>query len=105
MHHKIIHHVLILFKRLVSPSLLPSKLDQCRASLSANEESRDQLRRDISDIERRHNQIQDTAENYRREVTELRRNLADVTKERDTMSQSNSHLRESLRSAETEKIR
>lgn len=63
------------------------------------------MRRDISDIERRHNQIQDTAENYRREVTELRRSLADVTKERDTMSQSNSQLRESLRSAETEKIR
>lgn len=81
------------------------QLDQCRASLSANEESRDQLRRDISDIERRHNQIQDAAENYRREVTELQRSLVDVTKERDTMSQSNSQLRESLRSAETEKIR
>lgn len=57
------------------------------------------------DIERRHNQSQDTVENYRREVTELRRSLADITKERDTVSRSNSQLRETLRSAETERIR
>lgn len=81
------------------------QLDQCRASLSASEESRDQLRRDMLDIERQHNQSQDTVENYRREVTELRRSLADITKERDTVSRSNSQLRETLRSAETERIR
>lgn len=56
-------------------------------------------------MERRHNQTQDTADNYRREVTELRRGLADLTKERDTVSQSNSQLREALRSAETDRIR
>lgn len=59
----------------------------------------------MSDLERRHNQTQDTADNYRREVTELRRGLADLTKERDTVSQSNSQLREALRSAETDRIR
>lgn len=81
------------------------QLDQCRASLSVSEESRDQLRRDVLDTERRHSQTQDAAENYRRENTELRRNLSDVSKERDTLSQSNVQLRETLRSAETERIR
>ncbi len=81
------------------------QLDQCRASLSANEESRDQLRRDMLDIERRHNQTQEASENYRREVTELRRSVSDVTKERDTISLSNSQLRETLRTVETERIR
>lgn len=59
----------------------------------------------MSDLERRHNQTQDTADNYRREVTELRRGLADLTKEKDTVSQSNNQLREALRSAETDRIR
>lgn len=57
------------------------------------------------EVERRLNQTQDMAEQYRREGTELRRNLIDVTKERDTLSQSNTLLRETLRSAETERIR
>lgn len=57
------------------------------------------------EAERRLNQTQDLAEQYRREGTELRRNVVDVTKERDTLSQSNTHLRETLRSAETERIR
>lgn len=56
-------------------------------------------------MERRHNQTLDTADNYRREGTELRRGLADITKEKDTVSQSNSQLREALRSAETDRIR
>jgi len=81
------------------------QLDQCRASLSANEECRDQLRRDVLDSERRLNQTQDAAENNRREGAELRRSLADVTKERDTLGQSNTQLRGTLRSAETERIR
>lgn len=84
---------------------LSLQLDQCRASLSTAEESRDQLRRDTLDAERRYSQAQDASENYRREVTELRRSLGDVTKERDTISQSNGVLREALRSAETERIR
>lgn len=57
------------------------------------------------DVERRHSQSQDAVENYRREGTELRRSLADITKERDTLGQSNGQLRETLRSAETERIR
>ncbi|CAB1438614.1 unnamed protein product [Pleuronectes platessa] len=35
---------------------------------------------------------------------ELQRNLREVSKERDTLSQSNTRLRESLRSADTERI-
>lgn len=81
------------------------QLDQCRASLSANEESRDQLRRDVSDLERRHHQVQDAADGHRREATELRRGLTDVTKERDAVSQSNSQLRDAVRSAESHRIR
>ena len=57
------------------------------------------------DVERRLNQTQDAAEKQRREVTELRRSLGDVTKERDTLGQSNTQLRETLRIAETERIR
>lgn len=74
-------------------------------SLSANEENRDQLRRDMLDIERRHSQTQDAVETYRSEVAELRRSLVDVAKEKDAVSQSNGQLRESLRSAEMERIR
>lgn len=81
------------------------QLEQCRASLSANEGNRDQLRRDVLDLERRLNQTQDTAENYRREGAELRRSLGDITKERDTLSQSNTQLRETLHGAETRRIR
>lgn len=90
----------------VHPSpCLPPQLDQCRASLSVSEDSRDQLRRDALDAERHHSQTQDVAENYRRESAELRRNLSDVGKERDTLNQSNVQLRETLRGAETERIR
>lgn len=87
------------------PLLSALQLEQCRAGLAAAEESRDQLRRDSSESERRLNQTQDSAEGYRREVTELRRNFSDVTKERDALGQSNAYLRETLRSAETERIR
>lgn len=81
------------------------QLEQCRASLSAAEESRDQLRRDVLETERRLNQTQDLADNYRREGSEVRRSFSDVTKEKDTLSQSNTQLRETLRSAELERIR
>lgn len=57
------------------------------------------------DGERLHNQTLDTVETYRREVSELRRSLADVTHERDTLSHSNSLLRETVRNAESERIR
>uniref|UniRef100_A0A8C7GH56 Ciliary rootlet coiled-coil, rootletin n=1 Tax=Oncorhynchus kisutch TaxID=8019 RepID=A0A8C7GH56_ONCKI len=80
------------------------ELEECRASLSASEESRDQVRRDMMEIERRLNQTRDTGEGYRRDGVELRRTLGDVTKERDTLSLSNAQLRETLRSADTERI-
>lgn len=92
---KVVRHILT----------LALQLDQCRASHLAHEDSRDQLRRELLDCERRLNQCQDAAENSRREGTELRRNLADVSKERDTLGQSNTQLRVTLRSAETERIR
>lgn len=57
------------------------------------------------EAERHHNQTLDAVETYRREVSELRRSLADVTHERDTLSHSNSLLREAVRSAESERIR
>lgn len=57
------------------------------------------------DAERLHNQALDTVETYRREVSELRRGLADATHERDTLSHSNSLLRETVRNAESERIR
>lgn len=81
------------------------QLDQCRAALSANEEIRDQLKRDMMDAERLRNQTLDTVETYRREVSELRRSLADVARERDSLSHSNSLLRETLRGGESERIR
>lgn len=59
----------------------------------------------MMDAERHHNQTLDTVETYRREVSELRRSLADVTHERDTLSHSNSLLRETVRTAESERIR
>ncbi|CAB1419092.1 unnamed protein product [Pleuronectes platessa] len=80
------------------------QLHQCRASFAANKESRDQLRRDVMNGKRQPNQTQDAAESHRRESMELQRNLSDVSKERDTLSQSNTQLRESLRSADTERI-
>uniref|UniRef100_A0A8C7KRB4 Rootletin-like n=1 Tax=Oncorhynchus kisutch TaxID=8019 RepID=A0A8C7KRB4_ONCKI len=80
------------------------ELEECRASLSASEESRDQVRRDMLEMDRRLNQTRDTGEGYRRDGVELRRTLTDVTKERDTLSLSNTQLRETLRSAETERI-
>lgn len=57
------------------------------------------------EMDRRLNQTRDTGEGYRRDGVELRRTLTDVTKERDTLSLSNAQLRETLRSAETERIR
>ena len=57
------------------------------------------------EMDRRLNQTRDTGEGYRRDGVELRRTLTDVTKERDTLSLSNTQLRETLRSAETERIR
>lgn len=57
------------------------------------------------DAERLHSQTLDTVETYRREVSELRRSLTDATHERDTLSHSNSLLRETLRNAESERIR
>lgn len=81
------------------------ELDQCRASLSASEESRDNLKRDLLETERRLNQSEDAAEKHRRDAAELRRSLCDVTKEKDTLSQSNTRLRETVRSAEMERIR
>lgn len=57
------------------------------------------------EIERRLRQTEDTAENYKREGVELRRSLSDVTKEKDTLNLSNTQLRETLRGAETERIR
>lgn len=59
----------------------------------------------MMDGERHHNQTLDAVETYRREVSELRRSLADVTHERDTLSHSNSLLRETVRTAESERIR
>lgn len=59
----------------------------------------------MMDAERHHNQTVETVETYRREVSELRRNLTDVTHERDTLSHSNSLLRETARSAESERTR
>lgn len=59
----------------------------------------------MMEAERHHNQTLDTMETYRREVSELRRSLTDVTHERDTLSHSNSLLREAVRSAESERIR
>lgn len=81
------------------------QLEQCRASLSTAEESRDQLKRDLLETERRLNQTHDSLENYRREGADLRRNLCDVTKERDALGQSNTQLRETLRTAESGRIR
>ena len=80
------------------------QLHQFRASFAENEESRDQLRRDVMNGKRQPNQTQDAAENHRKENMELQRNLSEVSKERDTLSQSNTQLRESLRSADTERI-
>lgn len=57
------------------------------------------------EMDRRLNQTRDTGEGYRRDGVELRRTLTDVTKERDTLSLSNAQLRETLRSADTERIR
>lgn len=59
----------------------------------------------MMDAERHHIQTLDTVETYRREVSELRRSLTDVTHEKDTLSHSNSLLRETVRSAEAERIR
>jgi regulator of replication initiation timing len=59
----------------------------------------------MMEMERRINQTRDTGEGYRRDGVELRRTLGDVTKERDTLSLSNAQLRETLRSADTERIR
>ena len=47
------------------------QLHQCRASFAANEESRDQLRRDVMNGKRQPNQTQDTAGNHRKESMEL----------------------------------
>ena len=57
------------------------------------------------EMERRLNQTRDTGEGYRRDGVELHRTLDDVTKEKDTLGQSNRQLRETLRSAEMERIR
>lgn len=83
----------------------PGQLEECRAALSACEESRDVLRREVLESERRLCQTRDSGEGHRRDAVELRRSLGDVTRERDTLSQSNSQLREALRSAESERIR
>ena len=81
------------------------QLEECRAALSANEESRDAVRRELLESERRLCQTRDAGECQRRDAVELRRSLGDVTRERDTLSQSNGQLREALRSAEGQRIR
>ncbi|TTV75068.1 Rootletin [Bagarius yarrelli] len=80
------------------------ELEECRALLSASEENRDTMRRDLLDTEIRLSQLRDTGEGHRRDTVELRRFLCDVTKEKDALNQSNSQLREALRSAESERI-
>lgn len=59
----------------------------------------------MMDAERHHNQTLDTVETYRREVSELRRSLSDLAHEREALSRSNSLLRDTVRSAESERIR
>lgn len=84
--------------------MFPLQLDQCRAALSASDGIRDQLKREMLAAERHHNQTLDSVETYRREASELRRSLADLTHERDALSHSNSLLRETMRSGESERI-
>jgi len=81
------------------------QLEQCRASLSTSQESRDQVKRELLETERQFSLSRDAGESLRREGAELRRTLGDITKERDTLSQSNTQLREAVRSAESERIR
>ena len=62
------------------------------------------MKKELLETERRLSQSRDTMEGLRREGAELRRSLGDVTKEKDTLSQSNTQLREAVRSAESERI-
>ena len=62
------------------------------------------MKRELLETERQLSQSRDTTEGLRREGAELRRSLSDLTKEKETLSQSNTTLREAVRGAESERI-
>lgn len=85
--------------------ILDPQVEELRTQLRLLEDTRDGLRRELLEAQRK---VRDSLEGYEahcREAGELRRSLSEGTKEREALRRSNEELRAAVKKAESERIR
>lgn len=86
------------------PTLDP-QAEELKTQLRLLEDTRDGLRRELLEAQRKARDSQDSSEAHRQEAAELRRGLSEGSKEREALRRSNEELRSAVKKAESERIR
>lgn len=85
--------------------ILDAQAEELRTQLRVLEDTRDGLRRELLEAQRKGRDSQDSSEAHRQEASELRRSLSEGAKEREALRRSNEELRSAVKKAESERIR
>lgn len=85
--------------------ILDPQAEELRSQLRLLEDTRDGLRRELLEAQRKVRDSQEGCEAQRQEASELRRSLSEGTKEREALRRSNEELRTAVKKAESERIR
>lgn len=85
--------------------ILDPQAEELRTQLRLLEDTRDGLRRELLEAQRKVRDSQEGCEAHRQEASELRRSLSEGTKEREALRRSNEELRTAVKKAESERIR